>query len=347
METNNQKVIRISKKKLIITLIVLVIGAYIVLNSLGTARMKSGVDYAENAMMPSGGGSYGGANIPVSSGVMPDYYPYPYPEQDDVTDTREFLKTSYSGNLKTRDVSETADDVKNIVRDVEGRLDNFNTSEKYSYITFVVPKSRFDEFKNRVGDLVGAKLYVESISSQNLLNQKQSIEGRTETAEEALVTLEKRKKDLATAHVATLNNIKSELTATQSKLNITESQILLTDDPGESAALRSQLAVLLQTQADLLGRQSVENQNFANQNKWIDQSIAQTKAQLTNLDKEDTKFANNIETVNGTVNIQWISVWDLIKLYSPINPILIIIIVLLLARWILVRKGYLSRIEFV
>lgn len=37
---------------MIITLIVLLVGAYMVFNSLGTAKMRSGVDYAESNMMP-------------------------------------------------------------------------------------------------------------------------------------------------------------------------------------------------------------------------------------------------------------------------------------------------------
>ncbi len=343
METNNQKVIRISRKKVIITLIVLVIGVYIIFNSLSTARMRSGVDYAENAMLPSGGG----VDIPVSSKMMPDYYPYPYPEEGDITDTREFLKTSYSAYLKTRNVRDVVKDVKNAVRDAEGRVDNLTESDKHGYITFVVPKSNFDEFRDEVESLTNKKLYTENISSQNLLNQKQSIEERTEVQTASLANFEKLKKDLATTHALALSKLKNELTTTQNKLFLAESQILQTDDPGEAAALRSQLAILLQTQADIQSREYAENQNFANQNRWLDQSIAHAKTQLANLGKEDTKFENNIETVNGSVNVQWISVWDLIKLYSPINPILIIIIVLLLGRWILVRKGYLSRIEFV
>ena len=102
MENNNQKVIRISRKKLIITLVILavfglVIG--IILNSLSTARMKSAPSI-ETGMAPL-----------VSDGrfAYPDYYN----EQSDITDTREFLKTSYSATLKTRDVSEVVKEVKN------------------------------------------------------------------------------------------------------------------------------------------------------------------------------------------------------------------------------------------
>src|SRR3989344_2652461 len=130
MENNNQKVIRISRKKLIIALVILVVFGLvigIILNSLSTARMKS-------------------VSSPETGMAFPDYYN----DQSDITDTREFLKTSYSATLKTRDVPEMAKEVKNAIRDVEGRIDNINSSEKYGQISFVVPKSRFEEFRSAV-----------------------------------------------------------------------------------------------------------------------------------------------------------------------------------------------------
>ena len=341
MENNNQKVIKISKKKLVITLVILVVLGFVfygvILNSLNSARRRVEVGVSMSSSEKSE--NYG---APVSQS-MPDYYR----EQNDITDTREFLKTSHSSTLKTRDVPEVTKEVKSAIREVEGRIDNLTSSTNYSYVTFVVPKSRFEEFRSEVESLVYAKLYFENISSQNLLNQKQSIEERTEINSTNLVELEKRKQNLLTAHSLTISNLNKELATTQSQLTLVRQQKLLTDDSTQYNFLLGQETTLVQTELTLKQKQEAENRIYASQNQTITNQINQVNAVLANLSKEDTNFANNIETVTGTVNIQWVSVWYILKIYSPIHPLIIIILILLLARWYLVRKGYLARIEFV
>jgi Ca2+/Na+ antiporter len=93
-----------------------------------------------------------------------------------ISDTREFLKTSYASEIKTRDVSDTVKDVKNSVKGADGRIDSLESSEKYGYISFVVPKSKFEAFRDEIESLTHEKLYTEDISSKNLLTQKQGIE---------------------------------------------------------------------------------------------------------------------------------------------------------------------------
>ena len=338
MENNNQKVIKISKKKFIITLVILVALGFVfygvILSSLNSARRR-----VEVGGSMSSSENYG---APVSQS-MPDYYR----EQNDITDTREFLKTSYSSTLQTRDVPEVTKDVKNAIREAEGRIDNLTSSTKYSSITFVVPKSRFEEFRSEVESFALAKLYIENISAQNLLNQKQSIEERTKVNSENLVELEKRKQSLLTAHALAISNINKELLVTQSQLVLVRQQKLLTDDSTQYNFLLGQETMLAQTELNLKQKQEAENRIYASQNQTVTNQINQVNGGLTNLTQEDTNFANNIETVNGRVNIEWISVWNLMKVYAPIHPTLIIIVILLLCRWYFVRKGYLAKIEFV
>ena len=93
-----------------------------------------------------------------------------------ISDTREFMKTSYSGNIKTRDVKNISRDIRGIIRDMDGRIDNEDISEKYGRIDFVIPKSNLDDFRDEIESLVHAKLYTETTSSQNLLNEKKSID---------------------------------------------------------------------------------------------------------------------------------------------------------------------------
>ena len=337
MENNNQKVIRISKKKLIIVLIILAVLGLVLLffiQSLGSARMKSSNSSDSGSMI-------------APDFLNSNYYPEYYRQNSDITDTREFLKTSYYSTLKTRNVSEIVKDVKNAVRDVDGRIDNLTSSEKYGHISFVVPKSRFEEFRSEVEDLVHAKLYTENITSQNLLNEKQSIEERTDVSVAALAKLELEKQNLLTTHNTEIGKINRGLASIQNQLVEVRKQKQLTDDSLVFSSLVNQEVQLTQIEATFLDEKNQENQIYNSKNNLLTQKINQTKTQLANLGKEDTKFENNIETVIGSVDVRWISLWDITKLFSPIHPAIIIILALFLVRWLLVRKGYLSRIEFV
>ena len=181
-ETRPRRVIRLSLKKIIWIIVIVLVVLWLGRGFWSSSRM--GFDattvnksYAPGVMMPR---------------IDDDYYRGDY-SQSDISDTREFLKTSYYGQIQTRRVAEIVDDVKNEVRDVEGRVDSLSSSEKYGSISFVVPKSRFEEFRIGVEALTHRKLYAEDISSDNLLNQKQNLEQRTGVSVESLATLDKAK----------------------------------------------------------------------------------------------------------------------------------------------------------
>jgi uncharacterized membrane protein len=65
--------------------------------------------------------------------------------------------------------------------------------------------------------------------------------------------------------------------------------------------------------------------------------IASTNNTIKDINTQDKKFAENIETVTGSISIQWISVWQLMKVFSPIHPI-IIILVLVIILWYILKK---------
>src|SRR3989344_3583204 len=147
IEPKPRRVIRLSVKKIIWAIIIIV-----ALIWLGRGFLLGGL--IRPAIMED---RSVGVSLPSASS---DYYPGNYNNrQPDITDTREFLKTSYAGQIKTRQVGEIVNDVKNAVRDVEGRVDSLNSSEKYGRVTFVVPKSRFEEFRSAVESLTHKKLY--------------------------------------------------------------------------------------------------------------------------------------------------------------------------------------------
>jgi hypothetical protein len=90
-----------------------------------------------------------------------------------------------------------------------------------------------------------------------------------------------------------------------------------------------------------------ENQSFNNRSQNLKAQIENMEKQLENIAEQDEDFADNIETVSGSISVQWVSIWQILKAFSPIHPIWEIIIILLVLGYLLKRKNYLPGIEFV
>ncbi len=317
--TKPRKVIRISRTKLIIGIIAVVIIAVLVIVGMNRSRRMYG-GMLDSASLPSmgmmaEGGSVNSAEIPMmdfGGGNYPNAYPYQNGTPD-ITDTREFLKTNYSAQIMTKDVADKVRDIKNAVRDADGRIDNFSSSEKYGYVSFVVSKDKFDDFKDEVESLTHKKLYTESISSQNLLGQKQSIEEQKSSIETRLAQLEKQKKDLDAQYAAKL----TQYAISEQDVEIRNNLIK------EETRIYTEKSGILQGQ------------------------INQTRRMLEGNAKQDTQFTNNIETVNGVVSVNWVSNWEMAKIFSPVHPVIIIVVLVIALIWFLNRKAYLPKIEIV
>lgn len=334
MEENKQierKVIRISRKKIIITVVVLflilVVGWVLLGGALSGARIMS---------------TGGGTAMPLGSskGIENSIMPYRdiYQEgNSSITDTREFMKTSYNASIQTRDVSKVVTDIKNIVKGADGRVDNINSSEKYGYVSFVVAKSKFDAFKDEIETLTHKKLYTESISSQNLLTEKQGIEGQIIDANSSLESLISKRTELGNTHTKTINNINKELSRISNELVAVRTSISTEKDSQILVALRNQESSFVSQQTYQKQKLSEENKNYSIQKSDLDNWISNANANLNNANKQDDKFMDNIETVEGYVRVNWISIWGLAVIFSPIHPTWIIII-LIIASFIIFRK---------
>jgi hypothetical protein len=280
----------------------------------------------------------------VQSGAMmePSYYPS-NEGTPTVEDTREFLKTSYSAQIKTRKVKDILRDVKSIISEMDGRIDNINESPKSGYIRFVVPKSNFENFKNEIDSITHEKLITENISSTNLLNQKQTIEEQQQSANDLLAQLQKEQKDLIAKHTADLKKLQNKLSTLEKQLeDFTKilPPILTTEQIAQMESLKAEINLVKQ-------QITSENSSFNSANEIRKNNIAGVKTQIEDIQKQDTQFTNNIETVSGSISVSWISLWKLVKTFSPISPTLIIIILLVVVWYFLKRKNYLPRVEFV
>jgi chromosome segregation ATPase len=289
------------------------------------------------------------ANIPEMSSqpsTPPDYYRDP--GTPSIKDDREFMKKSYSGSIKTRDVSDVARDVKSIVREFEGRVDNESVSEKYAYISFVVPKSEFDSFRDEVEDLTHQKLYTENISSQNQLSTKQQIEQQDEMAQKSLAQLEQEQKALSASHTKTVLALQKQLADIRTQLMYTKtSKASATEGTSEYNRFVLDEQIISQQEQALLDSINNTNSTYNSKNNVLKSRISGANGNIDNIKKTDEQFTDNIETVNGTIDIRWVSHWDLAKMFLPIHPTLAIIILAVIA-WLLLRhKKYVPKVEFV
>ena len=331
-----RKIIRISRRKLIISVLVilLILGflIYFGLMRLGRPMMTSQYNNTGGMQAPS---------YPYDKelNVNDQIYPQMYQENSTIEDTREFLKTNYTANIKTRDVHNVMSDVKNLIRDASGRIDRMNEGDKSGYIGFVVPKSNYENFRDEIESITNKKLIAVSINSENLLTQKQSIEQQQQSASDFLAQLEQQQKDLTSKHTQTKNKLQNELTSLENQLISIE-----LNPPAEYVALRQDLSNKITLKKQQLAS---ENSSFNTNNQNLKNQIDGVNSQLTSIERQDINFTNNIETVNGTVYVEWISFWKIAKIFSPIHPTLIVIILIIVLWYLLKRKSYIPKVEFV
>jgi hypothetical protein len=271
-----------------------------------------------------------------------NYYPN-QPPNNSIRDTREFMKVSYSGSIQTREVKDTVRDVRNIIRDMKGRIDNENTQEKYASIQFVIPKSNFDDFRDEIESLTHKKLYIENTSSQNLLNQKQNIEQRTEITTQTIDELKSDLEKTTSAYTQKNASLQKQLAAAKSSLTTKQNQLASTTvTEGTPEYFKSQQTLAetfeLRDKINLLNQQiSAEKASFTYQKNNLTNQISGSNKDLEVIKKDDTNLNDNLETVDGSIRINWISLWELATVFSPIHPIILILLLIPLI-WFIFRK---------
>ena len=327
-----RKIIRISKKKAIIFIITIIILGLIIFKNTKNVPIYTDLNQI--------GATTSSIGTMTEKLIYPEYYRYQNPTPS-AEDNREFLKTNYNAEIQTRDVNEILHEIKNAVMDANGRIDNINENPKNGYVSFVVPKNNFENFKNDIENVTHKKMIVENISSENLLSQKQSIEQQQNLADNSLKELEQQKKNLLTQHSQTKNKLEKEIAVLENTLYAL--------DPGPMGFSQSDIIYRqnLSNQITELKQQiSFENSTYNANNQNLNNKIKTANIQISNINQQNISFINNIETVNGYISVRWISLWELAKIFSPIPPMIIITILILVILYFLNKKSYLPKIEF-
>lgn len=362
-----RKVIKLPRKKIIVGIIVLVVlvAGWLILKML-TSTFGVGPTQLQEEQIPCIPGpgiicpedgysvSSGGIGSPLGNrdykeSSTSDYYRgggliSPQYQEPTIEDTREFLKVSYSSSIETRKVQKTVTNIKNIVAGVDGRVDSFNSNEKNGYVRFVVAKDKFEDLREQIEKLTHKKLYTENVSAENLLGQKQGIEEQTTTVLNNLESYKKALTDLTSSHTQTVSWINKQLTSIRSQLTSVRASIAITTDTTILANLRYQESLLMSQESAHNTRLATENKDYLNLKENYEWQINNWNSDLNAVNKQDAQFTNNIETVNGYVRVSWISYWQLVKVFSPIHPTFIIIILIIIAGALLRRKRFIPKV---
>lgn len=201
-----------------------------------------------------------------------------------ISDKREFLKVGYNATLRTRDVADSANTIATIVRGFSGRVDELNSGEKYGYVSFVVPKESWETFRAEIKKIASAKFYVERVNYENLLPQKQTIE-------ESKRQVEKNLNNLKNLRTQTIETHDQNIILYQNRTGITnEEKIKLINDENDAY--------------------QVKINNINNQ-------IKNAQNNLDAVQKQNTDLLDNIATVNGSISLSWISLFEMADMYIP------------------------------
>jgi chromosome segregation ATPase len=200
--------------------------------------------------------------------------------------------------------------VETTVRGYGGRVDQESSSPEYGSVSFVVPQSKYEEFRAELESFVGSKFLITNISSQNLLPQKLSIEEQQKQANERLSDYKSARQKIVSAHASNVQDL-------QSKINADEQQLVSLRAETQTPQILMQIQTVSDDLAYLKQRLLNENASYAKQLDNADRNIKNAQDWQKAVETQDKALLDNVATVNGTVSIQFISLWDVIRLYLP------------------------------
>lgn len=262
---------------------------------------------------------------------------FPSPKTVDITDTREYLKTNFGLDIKTRKVEKMHTRLKTMIRGYDGRIDSANLNERYANINFVLPKSTYESFIEEATEMFPEKFITLHENSTNLLGQKQNIEQQTEYASTSLDNLKMERTDNIKKYDEKYASLNKEISRLQRIMeNIVEQRKTVSSTEKETIKkLDDQLNDARQTHNDFVSellrtmtQHEKDLENFDNQIKNVENNLIE-------LGKQDTQLINNVETVNGTITLRFISLFEIVNLYIPVYKTIIIICILIIIGYFL------------
>lgn len=249
------------------------------------------------------------------------------------TDNREFMKVSYSGTVKTRDVSDATDRIKTLIKSLDGRIDNMQISDnnRYSYssINFTLTKDNFYDFADQIEKLFPSKLYTKSISSYNKLGQKVALENQQSAQEDTRANLTDQKIDTTSDYNSQLAALNKKLAYYNNEIKTTKLNIANSTDTALLNTLNNDLVVYQNSANNIKSQISSLNAKYKVDLNNIQGQLDNNATDLQNTANANKSFDQDIDTVSGTIYIQYISIWAWCVIYFPIHPAIVLAILIM------------------
>lgn len=255
-----------------------------------------------------------------------------------VEDTREFLKKYFSATIQTRDVEPVAKKVEYLIKGSDGRIDSSTINTTNAYFSFVIPKSELDTFEEELRTYTHTKLYTQSVSTQNLLGEKQNLERQQTASTDTVTTLTVEQKKVQTDYAKQAAVYNRELTAAQTELTTVRTSLTTTSDEAVRTSLLAKERTLIAAIQTLQANLAQATTTFRSQMGTLGVSLANQATILKNLSMQEDAFFDNIETVQGSIGINHISLWQWATRLSPIHPVWVIALILALLKIYSVTK---------
>ncbi len=238
---------------------------------------------------------------------------------DQINDTREFLKTNYQADFKSRAVQKLARRLQTIIRGYGGRIDNARINSEYASLDFVLPQTIFGDFRAEIAEIVPEAFLVESEQQQNLLPEKRAIEHETATQTDILKHLQVVRAKIESDHRTAAAHLNNQLKNIERNLANVNQQIK--DSPATTTPAYQSL---ITERNNLSANRSFFNQQLQSENQQIknkrienDRQVTAANAELKISLTEDKALLDNVATVTGSISIERISLFGIVQLYVP------------------------------
>ncbi len=241
------------------------------------------------------------------------------PNSFSIADKREFLKTAYGAEIKTRNVKKLSTQLTTMIRGYGGRVDNVSVDTEYGTINFVLPKNSLASFRNELAGLIPDRFFTESERSTNLLSTKQSIESGQKVNQTELSSLQATRLNEVKKHTSIITSLRSSVNDLNRRIAELDKQIVAAPDVNsqEYYNLAANQKELINQRTNTNNRIAGENNRHNNEIANIDSQIKNTEDSLQQLAGQNQNLLNDVETIDASIYLEHVSVLQVIELYIP------------------------------
>jgi chromosome segregation ATPase len=145
--------------------------------------------------------------------------------------------------------------------------------------------------------------------------EKVGIEDYTKTYNRLLSDAQNKLNDLNVKHAKTISDLQRQFSNINSSIAKLKREV--PTDPERQKQIKTEIASLTVRKGAVQKQITDENTWYGWDSTRLEQDVKNNQTQLDNLGEQEKNLLDNIETVQGYVSVQWMSVWQMINIYIP------------------------------